>query len=116
MNARYIGSAHHKSKPADYCFNPPANPRPGKSLCDGLRVIRKIEATRLFRSGIRSEMVSSYVDGNNGLPKYVWAVDKDGEAYEAKMGPVITDTAFTRTTRRGVTSLRSGGKGTHDRG
>ena len=83
-NARYVGSALHKSKPADYCFTPPVNPRPDKSLCDDLRPIPKREAIRLFRSGIRLDMVSTYVQ--NGLPKYVWAVDHDGEAYEAKLG------------------------------
>jgi hypothetical protein len=82
--ARYTGSALHKRRPADYGFIPPVNPRPEKSLCDGLRTIGKIEATRLFRSGIRLEMVSSCL--NSGLPKYVWAVDNDGEAYEAKLG------------------------------
>lgn len=30
--ARYAGSALHKSKPADYEFHPPVNPRPDKSL------------------------------------------------------------------------------------
>ena len=83
-NARYVGNALHKSKPGDYCFTPPANPRHNKSLCDDLRPIRKREAIRLFRSGIRLDMVSTFVQ--NGLPKYVWAVDHDGQAYEAKLG------------------------------
>ena len=82
--ARYVGSAHHKSRPADYNFNPPVNPRPSKSLCDDLRTITLQEAIKLFRSGVRLGMVS--VHQENGLPKYVWAVDQDGEAYEAILG------------------------------
>jgi hypothetical protein len=35
----YVGSALHKTKPGDYGFQPPVNPRPWKSICDGLRVI-----------------------------------------------------------------------------
>ena len=35
----YVGSAIHKSKPGNYRFQPPMNPRPWKSICDGLRVV-----------------------------------------------------------------------------
>lgn len=89
--SRYIGSAHHKTQPADYNFNPPVNPRHGKSLCDELRSITLREAIKLFRSGVESGMVSNHQE--RGLPKYVWAVDQDGEAYEAILGsdaPTIT--------------------------
>ena len=80
---RYSGSALHKTKLADYDFNPPVNPRPKKSVCDDLRVIGKIEAVKLFRAGIARHMVSTYLI--NGLPKYVWAVDDFGEPYESKL-------------------------------
>ena len=79
-----MGSAHHKSRPADYGFHPPVNPRPDKSLCDKWGVIRLLEASKLFRSGIGLGMVSDYLE--NGLPKFVWSVDYAGEAYEAKLG------------------------------
>ena len=82
--ARYVGSAHHKTRPADYNFNPPVNPRPGKSLCDDLRPITLREAIKLFRSGINLEMISTHQE--RGLPKFVWAVDQNGEAYEAILG------------------------------
>ena len=82
--AHYVGSAHHKTRPADYNFNPPVNPRPGKSLCDDLRAITRQEAINLFRSGVRLGMVSTHLE--RGLPKFVWAVDRDGEAYEAILG------------------------------
>ena len=89
--SHYVGSAHHKTRPADYNFNPPVNPRNGKSLCDELRPITLREAIKLFRSGVRLGMVSAHQE--RGLPKYVWAVDQDGEAYEqysAGMAPIIT--------------------------
>jgi hypothetical protein len=43
------------------------------------------EASELFREGIMRGMVSSI--GTNGVPKYVWAVDANGEVYEAKAKP-----------------------------
>lgn len=82
--AQYGGSALHKSKPADYGLDPPVNPRPTKSLCDGLRVVRADEAQRLLLAGIHRGMVSACLVG--GLPKYVWAQDAQGEVYEAKLG------------------------------
>ena len=82
--ARYVGSAHHKRRPGDYGFHPPANPRPDKSLCDNSRAVRKNEAVALFREGVIRGMVSSHFLGD--LPKYVWAVDSVGRAYEAKIG------------------------------
>lgn len=82
-NARYGGSPHHKSKPADYGF-PPA-PRATKSLCDDGRPVKLKEATRLFRSGIAKDMVSKHLNSNN-LPAYVWSVDEYGQPFEAKPG------------------------------
>ena len=78
----YVGSAHHKRQPGDYDFQPPVNPRPWKSICDGRRTILKDEAARLLREGILNGMFSDLSD--DGVPKFVWAVDGEGEAYEAK--------------------------------
>lgn len=80
----YVGSGHHKTKPADYGFEPPVNPRPWKSICDGLRVISVEEAKAIFRSGILKGMFSSF-EYDSDVPKYVWAVDHSGEPYEAKI-------------------------------
>ncbi len=80
----YIGSSHHKRRPADYGFQPTINPRPWKSVCDGLRIIPRHAAAELFRLGIMKGMFSKLSD--DGAPKYVWAVDAEGEAYEAKIG------------------------------
>ena len=81
----YTGSALHKTKPGDYGFQPPVNPRPWKSICDGLRVILLPEAQSLFKRGIQLGMFSDFPEG--GSPKYVWCVDDQGEAYEAKVSP-----------------------------
>ena len=78
--ARYQGVPRHQRKQADYGFTP--RPVRGKSVCDDLRDINLREATRLFRSGIAAGMISRLM--RRGLPKYVWAVDGDGEVYEAK--------------------------------
>ena len=83
--ARYTGSALHKSRPADYGFNPPVSPHHGKSLCDLRKPMYLKEAISLFRAGIKQLMISEYL-AENQLPKYVWSVDSDGVAYEAKLG------------------------------
>jgi hypothetical protein len=80
----YVGSGHHKRRPADFGFQPPINPRAWKSVCDGRRVITKEEARHLFRTSIMNGMFSNL--SQDGIPKYVWAVDADGEVYEAKIG------------------------------
>ena len=82
--ARYVGSALHKRHPVDYGFHPAINPRATKSLCDGSRTVTLAQARALFREGIRRGMVSSPRESD--LPKYVWAVDSEGNVYEAKRG------------------------------
>lgn len=82
-DARYVGSALHKTRPADYGFTPPTAPRPHKSVCDDIRIVKHREASELLRSGIALGMVSRY--RVMGLPKYIWAVDVAGEVYEAKL-------------------------------
>lgn len=79
----YTGSALHKRRPGDYGFHPPVNPRTWKSLCDGKRPILKAEAAELLRQGALNGLFSDFPD--NGMPKYVWSVDADGEVYEAKI-------------------------------
>jgi hypothetical protein len=81
----YVGSALHKTKPGDYGFQPPVNPRPWKSICDGVRVVLLAEARDLFRRGILLGMFSEFPEESE--PKYVWAVDGEGQAYEAKISP-----------------------------
>ena len=82
--SHYTGACYHKRQSyTDYEFTPCPH-IPDKSFCDDLRRVTLIEATRLFRSGIRLGMVSSYLQ--NGRPKRVWAVDDCGEPYEAMLG------------------------------
>ena len=82
--ATYRGIGHHKTRPADYGFEPPVAPRPSKSVCDDKRLVTRAEAIQLFRGGVRRGMVSTHVVGD--LPKYAWALDEHGEVYEAKLG------------------------------
>lgn len=81
----YEGAGFHKLRPGDYGFVPPYNPRPTKSVCDDLRPILKEQARSLFREGIKLGMTSPHPLGS--VPKYVWAVDDNGEPYEAKTKP-----------------------------
>lgn len=80
---QYTGSAVHKAHPGNYGFHPPCNPRPWKSICDGTRAILRSEAEQLFQAGILKGMFSEFSETDN--PKYIWSVDEQGEAYEAKV-------------------------------
>lgn len=71
--------------PADYGLDPPASPRPTKSLCDDKRTIFLAEARELLKSAMHLGMLSAEPN-RNVLPKYAWAVDEEGEVYEAKLG------------------------------
>ena len=65
--ARYERSAPHKTRPADYGFHPPTNPRPSKSVCDDIRTIPLEEAREIFRACLELGMVSACDPWN--LPK-----------------------------------------------
>jgi hypothetical protein len=79
----YLGSGLHKRHPGDYGFHPPVNPRSWKSLCDGKRIVLKAEAAELLRQGLLNGMFSDFPD--DGIPKYVWSVDFNGDVYEGKI-------------------------------
>ncbi|MCY3859216.1 MAG: hypothetical protein OXG25_09965 [Gammaproteobacteria bacterium] len=81
----YEGSAHHKSKASDYGLTPAISPRPTKSLCDDVRIIPAEEANRLLKRAFELGMVSDRRDDAHP-PKYAWAIDEEGEVYEAKLG------------------------------
>jgi len=83
--ATYVGSGLHKLHPGNYGFIPSVNPRPSKSVCDDLRPVALEEAALLLAKGVKAGMVSRFDPA--GSPKYVWAVDGDGEVYEAKTKP-----------------------------
>lgn len=80
---QYGGNPEHKRSPGDYGLTPPAQPRPGKTLCDAIRQIPKEEAVELLRSEILKGMFSHCEPGN--WPKNIWAVSTEGEAFEAQL-------------------------------
>jgi hypothetical protein len=81
----YSATPYHKLHPGDYGFDPPVSPRPSESPCDDKRIVLRSEAAALLAQGIRKGMISRPRPG--GLPKYVWAVDENGDVYEAKTKP-----------------------------
>ncbi len=88
QRCNYGGNPEHKRNPADYGLTPPANPRPGKTLCDGARAIAKDEARALLASGLERGMTSERVI--NGWPSNVWAVDEAGHVFEAQLENQVT--------------------------
>jgi hypothetical protein len=83
--AVYEGIGYHKKFPAAYGLGSATGRRPTKSICDGIRIILGDEAERLLRDGISEGMFSEPM--GDGFPTYIWSVDGDGEAYEAKTHP-----------------------------
>lgn len=49
---RYRGSPLHKRSPGDYGLTPPSDPRPNKTLCDGVSVFQREVAQELLEQGI----------------------------------------------------------------
>lgn len=80
----YGGNPVHKRNPGDYNLNPPINPRPAKTLCDGAEKVLKADAERLLEEGFAKGMVSEQ-KRMNGWPQNVWAVSVNGEAFEAQL-------------------------------
>ena len=50
--ARYGGNPEHKRDPGDFGLEPPASPRPDKTLCDTVGVFHRAEALAILREGI----------------------------------------------------------------
>jgi hypothetical protein len=101
-SVKYVGHPHHKANPLDYNLTPPADPRPKKTWCDSVGEIRLAQAQELLRHGIEEGLVSS--EWEDGRPKRVWSVDKQGRVFEAKHGrdgnyhgfPLETTDAFAQ--------------------
>ncbi len=83
QSARYEGNPEHKGSPNDYGLTPPADPRPGKTLCDASGSFPKTLAQVLLKSGFHKGMVSE--QQRNGWPQNVWAVSDQGVPYEAEL-------------------------------
>ncbi|MHB8885663.1 MAG: hypothetical protein ACYC5H_11405 [Methylovirgula sp.] len=77
----YGGNPEHKRSPGDYGLRPPAQPRPGKTLCDAQ--ILKSEALLLLRAGLQKGMVSFRAESE--WPQNIWSVAETGEAFEAQL-------------------------------
>ncbi|MBF0093621.1 MAG: hypothetical protein HQL33_08280 [Alphaproteobacteria bacterium] len=83
VQVTYTGNPEHKKYPGDYGLSPPANPRPGKTLCDARGALSKSDAEALLKSGIGKGMVS--VQERSGWPQNVWAVSDTGVVFEAQL-------------------------------
>lgn len=78
----YGGHPHHKRSPGDFGLTPPAAPRPNKSLCDGVSIFQRAEATRHLVEGIRRGTISP--DADQGFPRHVWSLTEEGQVLEAR--------------------------------
>lgn len=79
----YGGNPEHKKNPGDFGLTPPADPRPGKSLCDGIGVFTRAEALGILRQGLARGLVSDRSVGE--WPKNIWAVTAQGWPLEAQL-------------------------------
>lgn len=80
----YGGNSEHKRNPGNYNLTPPINPRPGKTLCDGLAPVLKADAERLLAEGFAKGMISEPRNAH-GWPQNVWAVSENDEVFEAQL-------------------------------
>ena len=69
--------------PGDFQLSPPSDPRQGKTLCDNVEIVRRDEALRLIREGIRRGLVSE--QRRNMWPQNIWAVAPNGMPVEAQL-------------------------------
>lgn len=82
----YGGNPEHKQNPGDFGLTPPSCPRPGKTLCDGVRIFKRAEALELLREGARRGLISARRGGL--FPQNIWAVTESGEPLEAQIEDV----------------------------
>lgn len=82
----YTGNPEHKRSPGDFGLIPPAAPRPGKSLCDSVKIFSRADALKLLRAGFERGTFSQRE--SSGWPQNVWAVTDNHEPLEAQLdGP-----------------------------
>ncbi|WP_295476516.1 hypothetical protein [uncultured Pseudomonas sp.] len=79
----YGGNPEHKKNPGDFGLTPPADPRPGKSLCDIANVFSRDQALHLLIQGVERGLVSDRED--NVWPKNIWSVAAGSIALEAQL-------------------------------
>jgi hypothetical protein len=64
---------------------PPSSPRPEKTLCDEADVFEKAKASELLTAAIDRGVVSENTAAD-GFPKHLWAIDANGQVFEAMYG------------------------------
>jgi len=69
--------------PGDFGLDPLSTPRPGKTLCDQVRIYSHAEALTLLRTGLQRGTFSA--QERDGWPQNVWAVTERGEPLEAQL-------------------------------
>jgi len=82
----YVGSPFHKRKPGDFGLTPPSQPRPNKTLCDGVQIFKRQLAQELLEKGVRFGLVS--VQQRGAFPQNIWAVTPFGIALEGQLDNV----------------------------
>jgi hypothetical protein len=88
VQAQYGGNPEHKKNPGDFNLTPPSGARPGKSLCDSIKVFTRNEALELLKKGLKNGLVSDRFERH--WPKNVWSVMDDGTPLEAQLESVET--------------------------
>ena len=84
-HASYEGVPYHKRSPGDFGLEPPAAPRPDKTLCDEAGVTARATAQGLLTRAIEGGLASEH-EGAPGFPKQLWVVDDGGRPFEAMYG------------------------------
>ena len=79
----YTGNPEHKERPGDFGLTPPVKPRPDKSKCDRIGILKQSVALRLLREGVVRGLVSRQVRG--GFPQNIRAVTDDGDPVETQL-------------------------------
>ena len=82
-SVKYQGSPYHKRNPGDFGLEPPAAPRPDKTLCDEVGVFSRDEAQRLMIEGIERGLISRGMERK--FPRNIWSVTADGRPLEARL-------------------------------
>jgi len=80
---RYVGSPLHKRSPGDFGLIPPPQPRPDKTLCDGVKIFQVKVALKLLRAGVAKGLISKQFRGK--FPQNIWTVTTNGVPLEAQL-------------------------------
>jgi len=80
---RYGGNPEHKMNPGDFGLTPPSGRRPGKSLCDDVKITSRADALECLKEGLRKGMISARFEGP--WPQNIWSVTKEGYPVEAQL-------------------------------